>query len=173
MRERGDGTLRLANAADPSNIGAALTRRANSFVSRNPDRAEAIRRLFSIRLTHVPQRGEPVRRWGRRDDCTPEEWTLVEQLASAEWRLVTISDYDGVPAASVAHEVLIREWPQLRDWINAEREFLTWRDEIELQATRYKIAPYTVLAACFLAESPASPAYSWLSLLESLHRSCR
>src|SRR6185436_641109 len=42
--------------------------------------------------------------------------TVLNKLADA--RLVTLSE----DTAEVAHEALIREWPQLREWLSQDRE---------------------------------------------------
>jgi hypothetical protein len=59
---------------------------------------------------------------------------IVEQFAGPQTRLlVTGSDRAGRPTVEVAHEALIRTWPRLREWINANREKLRARAAV-LQA---------------------------------------
>jgi hypothetical protein len=59
---------------------------------------------------------------------------IVEQFAGPRTRLlVTGSDRAGRPTVEVAHEALIRTWPRLREWINADREKLRARAAV-LQA---------------------------------------
>ena len=66
MRERGDGTLRVSDHREIIQVGAALSRRADKFLAENPGKVEAVKRLFTLRLAHVPRQGEPVRaRWER------------------------------------------------------------------------------------------------------------
>ena len=66
MRERGDGTLRVSDRREIIQVGAALSRRADQFLAKYPDKVEAVKRLFTLRLAHVPREGEPVRaRWER------------------------------------------------------------------------------------------------------------
>jgi hypothetical protein len=66
MRERGDGILRVSDRREIIEVGAALCTRADRFLAEAPDQLEAVRRLFTLRLAHVPRQGEPVRaRWER------------------------------------------------------------------------------------------------------------
>jgi hypothetical protein len=56
---------------------------------------------------------------------------IVDQFASPRTRLlVTGSDRAARPTVEVAHEALIRTWPRLRDWVNANREKLHARATI-------------------------------------------
>ena len=64
MRERGDGILRVSDRREIIQVGAALFRRADKFLQENPGKVDAVKRLFTLRLAHVPRQGEPVRaRW--------------------------------------------------------------------------------------------------------------
>ena len=66
MRERGDGILRISDRREIIQVGAALCKRADRFLAEAPDQVEAVKRLFTLRLAHVPRQGEPVKaRWER------------------------------------------------------------------------------------------------------------
>jgi hypothetical protein len=108
MRERGDGTLRVSDRREIIQVGAALSRRADQFLATVPDKVDAVKRLFTLRLAHVPRQGEPVRaRWERdakpgTDPAVDAEWALVEQLAGSDWRLLVTGEKDGKATAEVA-----------------------------------------------------------------------
>ena len=80
-----------------------------------------MRSLF-LRLTELGEGIEDTRRRVDIDDLVPEGASpdavqaLLDRLAGA--RLVTL----GEGTAEVAHEVLIREWPTLRGWLDEDRE---------------------------------------------------
>ena len=38
----------------------------------------------------------------------------------------------------VIHEALIRGWQRLHGWIDADRQFLTWRDQLQAALRRWK-----------------------------------
>ncbi|RXT48567.1 toll/interleukin-1 receptor domain-containing protein [Bradyrhizobium betae] len=59
---------------------------------------------------------------------------IVQNFAGAKTRLlVTGRDRAGRPTVEVAHEALIRTWPRLREWVDANRDMLRARAAI-LQA---------------------------------------
>jgi formylglycine-generating enzyme required for sulfatase activity len=143
MRERGDGMLRVSDRREIIQVGAALSKRADQFLAKHPNKVEAVRRLFTLRLAHVPRQGEPVRaRWERdaeqeADSAVDAEWALVERLAGPNWRLVVTGERDGKATAEVAHEILLKTWPTLRRWLEDERDFLVWRGELGARRGEY------------------------------------
>jgi formylglycine-generating enzyme required for sulfatase activity len=143
MRERGDGTLRVSDRREIIQVGAALSKRADKFLAKHPDKVDAVKRLFTLRLAHVPRLGEPVRaRWERdakqeADPAVDAEWALVERLAGSDWRLVVTGERDGKATAEVAHEILFKTWPTLKRWLEDERDFLVWRGELGARREEY------------------------------------
>lgn len=101
MRERGDGTLRVSDSREIIQVGGALSKRADAFLAQHPNKVEAAKRLFTLRLAHVPRNGEPVRARRERDirgnqgQEIDAEWALVELLAGPDWRLVVTGEKDG------------------------------------------------------------------------------
>ena len=49
---------------------------------------------------------------------------VIEEMSAARLLVVTADDATGEPAVEVTHEALIRAWPELRGWIDADREAL-------------------------------------------------
>ena len=84
------------------------------------DRRSLVRNLF-LRLTETGEGAEDTRRRVAVEELVPEGASpeevheLLDRLAEA--RLVTL----GQGTAEVAHEVLIREWPTLRAWLEEDR----------------------------------------------------
>ena len=116
--------------ADPRIHEDGLAARADQFLAENPLLIDSVRRLFTLRLAHVPRQGEPVRRRMLYSHEREDEWRLVQRLAGPDWRLLVTGEADGIAAAEVAHEVLLRTWPTLKRWLDDEREFLIWRDDV-------------------------------------------
>ena len=143
MRERGDGTLRVSDHREIIQVGTALSGRADQFLAKFPDKVETVKRLFTLRLAHVPREGEPVRaRWerdakGGAGQAIDAEWELVELLAGPDWRLLVTGEKDGKPTAEVAHEILLKTWPTLKRWLEEERDFLVWRGELDARRKEY------------------------------------
>ena len=146
MRARGDGILRVSDRREIIQVGAALSCRADQFLEKYPDKVDAVKRLFTLRLAHVPRQGEPVRaRWerdprGEEGKATAAEWALVELFAGPDWRLLVTGEKDGKATAEVAHEVLLKTWDKLKRWLEEEREFLVWRGEIDARRKDYEKA---------------------------------
>lgn len=92
----------------------------------------AARRLF-LRLVTAGEGQEDTRARALMPS-DPQQRHIVTQFSDIRTRLlVTGSDRSGRPTVEIAHEALIRTWPRLRDWINANRDQLRSRNSI-LQA---------------------------------------
>ena len=44
--------------------------------------------------------------------------------------MVTAATAPGQETAEVVHEALIRNWPALVDWVNRDRAFISWRNQL-------------------------------------------
>ena len=164
MRERGDGVLRVSDRREIIQVGAALAQRADQFLERYPDRLEAVKRLFTLRLAHVPRQGEPVRaRWERDVKAEDAEWALVEELAGPDWRLLVAGEKDGRATAEVAHEILLKTWPTLARWLEDEREFLVWRGELAALQEQYETVPTKQKRQALLSGLQLDAAEKWLA----------
>ena len=120
--ERRDGrTLTVEGYRETGGVASAVARTADSMVaSLPPDDRQVMRSMF-LRLTEPGGGVAESRRRVSVEELVPEGTSsdvvagLLERLADA--RLVTL----GEGTAEVAHEVLIREWPTLRGWLDEDR----------------------------------------------------
>jgi WD40 repeat protein len=87
-----------------------------------------LRRTFLPHLARVNDAGEFARRVAELSeldrDCLPLVTVLVAQ------RLLIADQRGDVKTVEIAHEAILREWPLLRGWLDAERGFLEWLDQI-------------------------------------------
>lgn len=87
-----------------------------------------LRRTFLPHLARINDAGEFARRvaeFSELDrDCLPLVTVLVAQ------RLLIADQRGEVKTVEIAHEAILREWPLLRGWLDAERGFLEWREQI-------------------------------------------
>src|ERR1700733_15042788 len=121
--ERRDGrTLTVEAYRATGGVASAIAQTADSVVaSLRPGQREIARSVF-LRLTELGDGTAESRRRASIEELVPEGVspeaveTLLERLAEA--RLVTLDE----GTAEVAHEVLIREWPTLRGWLEEDRE---------------------------------------------------
>jgi hypothetical protein len=72
-----------------------------SHREKDPLHRETVKDVFTLGLLNVPPEGEPVRQRVRRRECTAAEWTVIEELASKDWRLVTTGEEQRESAAQV------------------------------------------------------------------------
>src|SRR5262249_1802721 len=103
-----------------------------TFEALSDEDQQAARQLF-LRLV-TPGEGQEDTRARAAMPSEPIQRRIVDQFASPRTRLlVTGSDDAARPMVEVAHEALIRTWPRLRGWIDANREKLRARAAV-LQA---------------------------------------
>jgi WD40 repeat protein len=129
QRRRGR-TLTLEAYAASGGVEGALARRANAIYGAMTPERQAVARRVLLRLTQPGEGTEDTRRRATRAELVtrPGEEEEVDAAvgALAEARLLTTStdEATGQPVVDVTHEALIRGWPELRGWINDDREQL-------------------------------------------------
>jgi WD40 repeat protein/class 3 adenylate cyclase/tRNA A-37 threonylcarbamoyl transferase component Bud32 len=120
--ERRDGrTLTVEGYRETGGVASAIGRTADGLVDALPDEQRRLVRSVLVRMTELGEGSEDSRRRVAVGELVPESAAAgpVEALLHrlAEERLVTLDD----GFAEVAHEALIREWPQLRQWLDEDR----------------------------------------------------
>jgi transcriptional regulator with XRE-family HTH domain len=114
-------TLTVAGYHEAGGVRGAIAQTAERTLQTLPEADRPIARAIFLSLTDIGEGAEPTR---RRVDRTE----LIAQPQSADWservlailtdaRLVSVDERTVV----VAHEALIRHWPRLRGWIDADR----------------------------------------------------
>ena len=121
--DRRDGrTLTVNGYRESGGVGAAVARTADDLLMALPSERRQLMRNTFVRLTEFGDDRVATRRRVRTDELVPDGVssevvdTLLKRLADA--RLLTL----GEGTAEVAHEVLIREWPTLRLWLDEDRD---------------------------------------------------
>ena len=120
--ERRDGrTLTVEGYRETGGVASAIARTADGMLASLPPNQRQVMRSMFLRLTEPGDGVAESRRRVAVEELVPEGTPpavvagLLERLADA--RLVTL----GEGTAEVAHEVLIREWPTLRGWLDEDR----------------------------------------------------
>ncbi|WP_417914539.1 eIF2A-related protein [Candidatus Electronema sp. JM] len=108
-------------------VRQALARHADTVLAEFDQ--EAVRRIF-LKLVRPGQGTEDTRQVAALADFQEEQRGLIKQLADR--RLLVTSGDEAGPQVEVAHEALIRHWQTLRRWVDAERDFLVWRDKLRV-----------------------------------------
>jgi hypothetical protein len=74
--------------------------------------------------------------------------------------LVVAVEHDGEPAVVAAHEGLVQAWPRLRQWVEEDRQFLEWRERVDVAVGAWRTAGKS---ADLLLRGPAlSTATDWI-----------
>jgi hypothetical protein len=139
MQARGDGVMRFDERPEVFDVSAALRERAERYRVQNKVREGDLKRLFTLRLAQVPRLGDVLKRRARRAECSIGEWRIAEELSGEDWRLVTLTlqDLGTEVLAEVAHEQILRKWPALGEWLKEQRDFLTWKAEVEARRDKW------------------------------------
>jgi hypothetical protein len=128
-------------------VEGALEQRAETVFQGFTEAEQQFCRQIFLRLT---QTGEGVEATKRRvvmiellpAQGNPEQIEAVAQrLSVADARLITIEGRGldaGERVIEVAHEALIRGWKRLQGWLNADREFLLWRQRLRASVEEWK-----------------------------------
>lgn len=125
--DRRDGaTLTIAAYEDMGRLSGALAGRAEAIHNdATEDQRSAVRRTFG-RLISPAEETADLRRRVRLGDFGDDPNTAWVLEKFGEARLVTF-DRDPSsrePTVEVAHEALLREWPRLAAWLDADRDVL-------------------------------------------------
>lgn len=169
-RHGGDGRLTLEEYLSLGDPGAGLTplenavRRAadTALAEANPESDElaGLRSTFVQSLVMVNQDGDYARRRARWADLPTAAHRLLERFAAA--RLLVLGEEKGERVVEVAHEALLRKWPQLTAWLDEAREFLIGRQQLDRDLDDWRAAPADKRSAALLSGLKLERAKSWL-----------
>ena len=111
----------------------------------------------------MPRLGDVIKRRARHAECSADEWSIAEELAGEDWRLVTLEGGSGEVTAEVAHEQLLRKWPALEGWLSELRDFLTWKADLEAARAAYDETPAGERPSALLSGRRLLVARNWLA----------
>ncbi|NEO40588.1 MAG: hypothetical protein F6J90_31350 [Moorea sp. SIOASIH] len=116
-------------------VSGALTSYADrEFSKLQPEEQERVRRIF-IQLVRPGEGTENTRRVATKAELKETDWKLVKKLADARLvvtsrTLVTSAKNAEQETVEVVHEALIRNWGQLKAWMETDREFRAWQERM-------------------------------------------
>jgi Trypsin-like peptidase domain len=148
-RRQAGRCLRVQDYEAIGGLEGALAKHADDMLAALKARGHAedsVRRtLVQLVRVALPGEGEDTKRQRTRAELGEELWPIVQKLADARL-VVTSRDPAGNAAAGngaagnetadIVHEALIRNWGQLRQWLDDDRRFLLWRQITEAHAKR-------------------------------------
>ncbi|MGB3293128.1 MAG: hypothetical protein WBB01_09085, partial [Phormidesmis sp.] len=120
-------------------VKGALARHAEAkYNTLSPAEKAQVQRIF-VQLVHPGQGTEDTRRLATKAELGDSRWSLVKQLADARL-VVTSLDAAQQETVEVVHEALIRNWGQLQEWIEQDREFRVWQDQLRVSMQQWENA---------------------------------
>ncbi|RMH74544.1 MAG: hypothetical protein D6681_23010 [Calditrichaeota bacterium] len=126
-QEQGVLTHRAYDAV--GGVAGALTRHADEVYEHLSEEEQARARKVLIQLVQPGEGTEDTRRQATRKELGEARWALAQKLADARL-VVTGRGADGQEFAEVGHEALIRRWKRLREWMEEDREFRLWQEQM-------------------------------------------
>ncbi|MBD2576110.1 WD40 repeat domain-containing protein [Oscillatoria sp. FACHB-1406] len=110
-------------------VEGALARHADEkYGNLTDEEKEKVRRIF-IQLVRPGEGAEDTRRIAMKAELGEQSWSLVKQLADARL-VVTSRNATSQETVEVVHEALIRNWGELRAWMNTNRDFRAWQERL-------------------------------------------
>ncbi|WP_414545047.1 hypothetical protein [Nostoc sp. CCY0012] len=110
-------------------VEGALARHADQkYGNLTKEEQEKVRRIF-IQLVRPGEGAEDTRRIALKAELGEQSWSLVKQLADARL-VVTSNNATSEETVEVVHEALIRNWGELREWMNTNRTFRAWQERL-------------------------------------------
>ena len=127
--KRADKQLTHKIYEDIGQVEGALARHADEkYGNLTEDEQGKVRRIF-IQLVRPGEGTEDTRRVAMKAELGEQSWSLVRQLADARL-VVTSRNLASQETVEVVHEALIRNWGELREWMNTNRIFRAWQERL-------------------------------------------
>jgi len=153
------GWLTHAAYEEIGGVGGALAQYAEDvYLDLNEDQRKNTRRVL-VQLVQPGRGTEDTRRLAARSEFGDEGWRLIQHLADKRL-VVTGGDDRGRETVEIIHEALIREWNRLGDWMDADRSFRLWQED--LRATLHQWEDSDRNKGALLHGVSLSKAETWL-----------
>ena len=134
---RAGGFLTLRDYEAAGGVAGALAQHAETVAAALPPGGEAALRRLVTALARPDRDGRFVRRPVPLDQLPEAQRALVPALTAGRLLIVSRSAR-GTDVVEFAHQALVDHWPRLRSWLAADREFLAWREQVDLQRERWE-----------------------------------
>lgn len=158
--DRQGGELHHAAYQAMGQLEGAIATKAESIYGRlSPNDRRRVQQIF-LRLVRPGEGEADIRRRATSSELGIEMQGLVKTLADE--RLVVTSRVTGSEedTIEVSHEALIRHWPQLKGWVEADRQFLFWQQRLSAMKKEWEANKRS--ANLLLRGLPLREALDWL-----------
>ena len=137
----GDGRLTVAEYEELGRLDGAVREEAQRILAEanpTPEEREALHAAFVPALVRINAEGGYARRRALLNTLPPAAVPLLRRFVDARL-LVTDRDTDGRETIEVAHEALLRTWPQLASWLAEDRDKLRLLDGLQRAAEEWEL----------------------------------
>ena len=121
-------------------VERAISNRADEqFEKLSSEQQEVASRVFTrlVRVAARHEEGTDTRQPIRLNELDTTAQSVLQLFISARLLVVSWNKMDNEEIVEVAHEVLIRNWSRLRDWVNKDRDFLVWRQILNVRINEW------------------------------------
>jgi hypothetical protein len=134
---RQGGLLHYQAYAAIGKLAGAIAQKADDvYDSVGPPEQRALQRIFT-RLVHAGEGEHDTRRRAAMAEFGVEDVALIRELSDARLLVTSKSATGFAETVEVAHEALIRHWQRLRHWIDTDRQFIAWQQDVNATARNW------------------------------------
>jgi tetratricopeptide (TPR) repeat protein len=133
--ERQAGHMHRAAYLAMGQLRGAIAQRADTVYGAVTDRERVVLRRIFTRLVHPGEGEHDTRRRATADEFGSPALPLIKKLSDE--RLLVTSRIGETETVEVSHEALIRNWRLLRGWVDEERQFITWQQDLHETAAKW------------------------------------
>ncbi len=124
-----DGWLTHGDYEKMGCVEGALAAYADQVYADLDEEARERARQALVQLVQPGEGTEDTRRIATREELGAESWQLIQHLADRRL-VVTGRDAQGRETAEVVHEALIQKWGQFQEWMESDRAFRAWQEQL-------------------------------------------
>jgi predicted negative regulator of RcsB-dependent stress response len=162
--EKRQGRLMHRAAYDAmGQLEGAIAARAEALfdtLTRNDPQADQCIRSIVLRLVRPGEGEQDTRRRAALTDFDAPAIKLIQRLADDRLLVSSAGSTSEASVVEVAHEALILHWARLREWVDADRDFMAWRQRASDQAREWDRLGRT--ADLLLRGLPLAQARAWV-----------
>ncbi len=142
-------------------VEAALAGYADeAYHQLNFEEQEKAQQIF-IQLVQPGDGTEDTRRIATRIEVGESNWDLVTRLANARLVVTGYDEKTGNQTVEIVHEALIRSWRHLNLWMQLDRDFRSWQEQLRAAMRTWESSNYD--EGALLRGKPLTDAEYWQS----------
>ncbi len=124
------GKLTLAAYEEIGGVEKALAAHAEEVYAGLTEAEQMRAQRIFVQLVRPGEGTGDTRRLATSADIGEDNWDLVVRLSNARLVVTGRDGTTGEKTVEVVHEALIRGWQRLRNWIEGDRQFRTWQENL-------------------------------------------